>query len=269
MEYRKKIKPFLNWAGGKRWFIANHASLLPKTFNTYIEPFLGSGAVFFHLQPNRAILGDSNKNLILTYKAIKKNWEKVFHHLKKHKKLHSKNHYYDTRELIPRSLEEKAARFIYLNRTCWNGLYRVNQKGQFNVPIGTKCTIIYEDDDFKYTAKLLQKTELQPADFEFLIDQSKENDFLFVDPPYTVKHNNNGFIKYNEKLFSWEDQTRLSEALKRAKDRGSIILCTNACHKSIKRLYKSTFKIKKVSRKSNISSLNATREKYDELLIYS
>lgn len=181
--------------------------LLPKRFNRYIEPFLGSGAVFFYLRPKGGILGDSNRDLIETYQAIKQNWAIVYRHLVEHQGRHSRNYYYQIRSVRPTSLALRAARFIYLNRTCWNGLYRVNQEGKFNVPIGTRSSVIFEDDCFDEIAGALKEVELRACDFEELIDLAEEGDLIFADPPYTVRHNHNGFIKYNENLFSWSELT--------------------------------------------------------------
>ena len=264
---RSSIKPFLKWAGGKRWFVTYHANLLPKRINRYIEPFLGSGAVFFNLRPAKAILGDFNSELIDTYLAIKQNWALVVRYLKRHQGMHSRNHYYRVRSSRPRSLASRAARFIYLNRTCWNGLYRVNQAGIFNVPIGTRESVVFEDDRFDEVSEFLQGAELHSCDFEQLIEMADEGDFVFADPPYTVRHNNDSFIKYNEKLFSWPDQERLCDALKRAKNRGAQILATNACNQSVKELYKGSFEMIEVSRNSLISSKVETRRKCEELVI--
>jgi len=261
------VKPFLKWAGGKRWFVAKHAELLPKQFNRYIEPFLGSGAVFFHLQPEWALLGDSNGELIATYIALKENWSLVYRHLEEHQIRHSREYYYSIRNSQPENPVSCAARFIYLNRTCWNGLYRVNQSGVFNVPKGTKSSVIFEDDSFDRISEALQGAELHSCDFEELIDMAKDGDLVFVDPPYTVRHNHNAFIKYNEKLFSWADQERLALALKRAKNRGASVVSTNANHQSVRDLYLDTFKTLVVSRNSLISSKVETRTKYEELII--
>jgi DNA adenine methylase len=263
------LKPFLKWAGGKRWFVAEHANLLPKRFNRYIEPFLGSGAVFFYLCPSKGILGDSNSDLIDTYLAIKQNWALVYRYLKKHQQMHSRDYYYRTRSFKPKSLASRAARFIYLNRTCWNGLYRVNQAGIFNVPIGTRKSVIFEDDRFDKVSESLQGADLHACDFEQIIDMADEGDFVFADPPYTVRHNNNSFIKYNEKLFSWLDQERLCGALKRAKNRGAQILATNACSQSVRELYKASFKTIEVTRNSLISSKVENRKKCEELAIFT
>ena len=163
----------------------------------------------------------------------------------------------------------KAARFLYLNRTCFNGIYRVNRAGKFNVPYGNKSTIIYENESFSSLSKVLSNSILTVNDFEKTIDLAKKDDFLFVDPPYTVAHNNNGFIEYNEKIFSWDDQIRLFNKLKEAKDRGVKILLTNANHSSIRELYENDFELVEVSRYSSVSGLAQHRKKYSELIIKS
>lgn len=269
IEDRMEIKPFLKWAGGKRWLTAKYSHMFPNEFGTYYEPFLGSGAIFFHLQPKNSVLADLNGELIETYGAIKDDWEQVFKHLMVHHKNHSSEYYYRIRKQKTLNPYTSAAKLIYLNKTCWNGLYRVNLKGEFNVPIGTKTRVVDEDDSYAEIAKLLVNAELLNVDFEKVIDQSKEGDFLFVDPPYTVRHNYNGFVKYNERLFAWEDQVRLKEALLRADARGVKFLMTNACHDSLKTLYADAFEMAVVERSSVISGTNAGRGSYEELLIYS
>ncbi|MBN1546265.1 MAG: Dam family site-specific DNA-(adenine-N6)-methyltransferase [Syntrophaceae bacterium] len=264
-----RIKPFLKWAGGKRWFVYNHSNRFPEKYNRYIEPFLGSGAVFFHLNPDNALLGDSNPELIFTYQAIKDNWELVYRYLREHHQKHSREYYYKIRSFQPNSIYTRAARFIYLNRTCWNGLYRVNRQGVFNVPIGTKSSVIFEDDQFDQISAVLQGALLVASDFEQLIDVARDDDFIFVDPPYTVRHNHNAFIKYNETLFSWSDQIRLFQALSRARDRGAIIVGTNAYHSSVRDLYEGEFSIMCVSRNSPISSKASTRNNFDELVFFT
>lgn len=263
----ENIKPFLKWAGGKRWFVHRYAHLFPQTFDRYIEPFLGSGAAFFSLSQTQAILGDANPDLINAYAAIKSNWKLVYRYLKEHHLNHSHDYYYLIRAKKMTSAYSRAAQFIYLNRTCWNGLYRVNLKGVFNVPIGTKSTVVFEDDHFDLISERLKSAVLMVSDFERLIDSAGKGDFIFVDPPYTVRHNHNAFIKYNEKLFSWFDQIRLFQALKRAKNRGASILGTNAYHQSVRDLYEGEFNTICVSRNSPISSKASSRRNFDELVI--
>ncbi|WP_445356328.1 DNA adenine methylase [Microbulbifer sp. EKSA008] len=263
------IKPFLKWAGGKRWFVHKHSSLIPQEFNRYIEPFLGSGAVYFHVEPERAILGDLNQDLVDTYIALRENWSLVLRYLRRHHNFHCKEYYYQVRSEKPRSIYTRAARFIYLNRTCWNGLYRVNLKGEFNVPIGTKSSVIFPDDQFEEVSLMLQGAELFHTDFEALVDEAGRGDLLFVDPPYTVKHNLNGFVKYNEKLFSWCDQERLLMALERARRRGAQVLATNAYHESVRNLYQDNFQLIEANRTSTISGDVSKRDSFEELIIYS
>ena len=262
-----KAVPFLKWAGGKRWFISQHNNLLPSHYNRYIEPFLGSGAVFFHLRPNSAIIADSNQDLIETYIAIRDFPEEIQNLLQIHQRYHSKEYYYTIRQSNYETIWEKAARFLYLNRTCWNGLYRVNRQGQFNVPIGTKTKVMLDTDNFPFISEILAKTKILTSDFESVIDQAEEEDFIFIDPPYTVKHNENGFVNYNEKIFSWEDQIRLRDSIGRAATRGARILMTNADHESIRQLYNGMCQIESVERSSIIAGKSTHRGKTTEVLI--
>lgn len=268
MEIRQDngLQPFLKWAGGKRWLVARDQGLFPESFDTYFEPFLGGAAVYFHLGPDRAVLSDINAELIDTYRAIKENWRLVQRYLKCHQLRHSKEYYYQQRGLQTRSLFTRAARMLYLNRTCWNGLYRVNLKGQFNVPIGTKTNVLLDTDNFEAVANLLESAALKVQDFEKTMELSKKNDFIFIDPPYTVKHNFNGFIKYNENLFAWEDQVRLREAVDRAVGRGSKVLVLNAAHENIRELY-SAYPQRTLFRKNVLSGKPQYRGVYEELVV--
>lgn len=261
------LLPFLKWAGGKRWLIAQHSSLLPTEFNTYVEPFLGSGAVYFHMRPETALISDANLELITTYREIRKNWRKVESALKRHHRNHSEDYYYGERARKHRAPHESAAQFIYLNRTCWNGLYRVNLRGEFNVPIGTKTAVSLVSDDFAAVADLLGNAELAHSDFERTIDRAKRDDFLFVDPPYITRHNFNGFVKYNDKIFSWQDQERLATAVDRAKCRGVKILVTNANHRSVRDLYSGLGKMHSVTRNSVLAADSNNRGETSELAV--
>lgn len=264
----KESAPFLKWPGGKRWFVSKYPNLLPKEFNRYIEPFLGGGSVFFHLKPPQSILSDLNPELIATYEAIRNDWRAMNQTLLFHQKNHSGDYYYTIRESKPRTPKTKAARMIYLNRTCFNGIYRVNSCGKFNVPKGTRDSVVQEIDDFEQTSALLANAELRTSDFEPVIEQALENDFIFADPPYTVRHNVNGFLRYNEHLFTWCDQVRLADSLARAHKRGAKIVSTNANHDSIRRLYLDRgFNLQTVSRYSSISANPKSRKQFEELVI--
>lgn len=266
MDRSVSVVPILKWAGGKRWLIEKTNVFFPSHFGRYVEPFLGSAAVFFHLAPHEAVLSDLNGSLIETYSAIRDSWEQVLTYLRKHQRLHSREYYYLVRDTIPRKLEARAARFLYLNRTCWNGLYRVNLQGKFNVPIGTKTKVLLQSDNFQLTASRLRAATLITCDFESSIERAGTGDFIFADPPYTVKHNINGFLKYNEKIFSWSDQIRLREALGRAHDRGAKFALSNAAHKSIRELYED-FSITRLKRESVIAGKPSGRGRTEELLI--
>lgn len=270
LDIRSNPLPFLKWPGGKRWFITTHAHLLPTKFGTYIEPFLGSGSVFFHLQPSKAILGDLNPDLIAAYRGIQQDWLGVEELLERHDEEHDSAYYYNLRSTEPRNYVKRAARLIYLNRTCFNGIYRVNLDGRFNVPKGTRDTVLFDTDNFSEISSCLAKAELHVSDFETLVNRAKENDFVFADPPYTVTHNVNGFIKYNERLFSWIDQIRLADALKRARERGAKIVSTNANHQAVRALYlERGFRLKTVSRFSSISADSRSRNPFEELIVLS
>lgn len=261
------IVPFLKWAGGKRWLISSQDGLFPNEFGRYYEPFLGSAAVFFRLKPTKATLSDTNADLIDCYVGIRDSWQKVEELLRLHQFRHSQTYYEGVRASRPASIEGKAARFVYLNRTCWNALYRVNLKGEFNVPIGTKTNVLLGTDDFEAVAKRLKRVTLAVCDFEALINRARSGDLVFADPPYTVKHNFNGFVKYNEKIFRWEDQVRLSKCLQRASSRGVQVLSTNANHPSIVDLYRGHFTLLPVTRRSVIAADRKFRGYYEELII--
>ncbi|HEY0918168.1 DNA adenine methylase [Devosia sp.] len=260
------MDPFLKWAGGKRWLTAGSRFPVPVRYNRYIEPFVGSGAVFFHLLPQAALLGDANGDLIELYTAMRDSPSQLYARMVVHQALHNREHYYAVRSCVPADRMDRAARLLYLNRTCWNGLYRVNRRGEFNVPIGTKVAVLLDGERFQDYADALKGTELYAGDFEAVVDRAENGDFLFVDPPYTVKHNENGFVKYNEQLFSWEDQCRLREALLRAKSRGVTIAMTNADHLSIRELYGEEMSYRSIERHSILAASSARRGRTTEAL---
>lgn len=260
------MEPFLKWAGGKRWLVEKALCPTPPNYKRFCEPFLGSGAMLFHLEPESAIINDINTELIETYQTLATDWESVYQVLRQYNKKHCKEFYYKIRSTSPRKPHMKAARFIYLNRTCWNGLYRVNQDGKFNVPKGTKDRVVLSTDDFKSVSELLKRCSIYNSDFESIIDKTEKNDFLFVDPPYTIKHNNNGFVKYNEKMFSWDDQVRLARSVRDAAARGVHVVVTNAKHNCIRELYRG-FIFKILKRASVIASSSDRRGTYEEFLI--
>lgn len=260
------MKPFIKWAGGKRWILNDPNFTLPPFDGRYIEPFLGGGAVFFHLAPEAAILSDINVRLVETYQAIKSDWQKVISALEEMQENHSTDFFYLERGRTRDLLHDRAAQFLYLNRTCFNGLYRENLRGQFNVPIGTKSSVLMADDDFAQASRILAGASLSACDFEETLSEARKGDLVFIDPPYTTAHNVNGFIKYNQKIFSWEDQQRLQRCVAAAKDRGAKILLTNADHDSIHNLYAELGSPKILGRASVISGSAGARTKTTEVL---
>lgn len=267
VENRVVLEPFLKWAGGKRWFAARHLDLLPQNFERLLEPFLGSGAMFFALQPEMAIVSDLNVDLIDCYEAVRDDPSAITEGLRIHQKKHSKDHYYAVRGTVPGCKIERAVRFLYLNRTCWNGLYRVNKKNEFNVPIGTKSSVILASDDFHAVSVALKSAKIMKSDFELTLAGAGPGDFAFVDPPYTVKHNLNGFLKYNDKIFSWEDQVRLRDAVQDAAKRGAKVLVTNGNHTSVQELYANVGRMDVVSRASVLAANSRHRSATSELVI--
>ena len=261
------VAPFLKWVGGKRWFADRYLHLIPRDYGRYVEPFLGSGAMFFALRPGEALLSDLNPDLIDCYHAIRDAPESIAERLAEHHRLHDKAHYYETRSDKPEDPVERAAWFIYLNRTCWNGLYRVNRRNEFNVPIGTKTSVVLPSDDFSASSRLLSGAEILHQDFEATLNSARTGDFVFVDPPYTVKHNLNGFLKYNDKIFSWADQLRLRDAVIRAAERGALVLVTNANHSSIREIYEGVGRQQVVGRASVLAASAAHRSFSEELVV--
>ena len=159
-------EPFLKWPGGKRWLVQRYGRLFPTTYNRYIEPFLGGGAVFFHLLPSRAILADANAELINAYRCLQSHPEVIDRRLRRLHAHHGSRLYYQMRAMKPTSAVGRAIRFIYLNRTCFNGIYRVNHKGEFNVPMGSKGLVEYPDGYLLSVAERLNTASLKVADFE-------------------------------------------------------------------------------------------------------
>lgn len=265
----KQIVPFLKWPGGKRWLAKKYKEYFPKEYNMYIEPFLGSGAVFFSLQPKEAILSDINKELINLYVIMRDNPKELKGQLVYHQERHTKEHYYKIRDVILTDNLKCAGRLLYLNRACYNGMYRVNKQGKFNVPIGTKNNFTYDIDQFDQYADCLKHATLICGDFYEIINKAKKNDFIFADPPYATSGKAN-FTKYNDELFVWQDQLRLHEALVNAKARGAKIVLTNVYCKEIIEMYKNDgFYVHILQRSSNIAGQADKRGKVKELMITS
>jgi len=246
-------RPFLRWAGSKRRLLSQIVPHLPESFNRYFEPFLGGGALFFLLGPERALLSDSNAELIQVWRAVAEAPSEV-HKWSVALPLTSEN-YYEVRSR--RSIEplRRAGEFIYLNRGAFNGLYRVNRSGAFNVPWGAPRSLnVIDEASLTGAAKSLSsaRVKVEVLDFQISVDRSTRGDLVYLDPPYVTGHNNNGFVDYNEKLFSWADQIRLAQAAESARMRGAHVIVSNAYHPEVAKLYPN-FTVQALTRKSNIA----------------
>ncbi len=264
----EKATPFLRWTGSKSWFVKDEIQkFLTVDFTNYHELFLGGGAVFFHLAPeNQSYLYDLNEELINTYIQIRDNLDSVVSALKDLK--NSEEDYYRIRARKCRTDHTRAARFIYLNRTSFNGIYRVNSLGLYNVPYGKRKSVdIVTEDNLRAVQEVLTDVEIVNTDFADSLENIRENDLVYIDPPYTVAHQNNGFIEYNSKLFSWEDQERLLNVVRAIDDMGAYFILSNAEHYSIRDLYRGVGQIHTASRYSKVGGRNKTRGMFNEVII--
>lgn len=262
------VNTFLKWPGGKRWIFNNYKEIFPKSYSRYIDPFLGGGSIFYGLKPKIAIISDINEELINLYITMRDNYLLLAKYMKQHQNAHDKNYYYAIRNKEFKDPIKRAARLLYLNRTCFNGMYRVNKQGKFNVPIGTKNNCIYDIDDFEIYSNILKNAKIYTNDFETTIKFAKKDDFIFADPPYKTSKKQESFIKYNEKIFSWADQVRLFQCLCKAKKRGAKILLTNANCDEIKNMYlEEGFDLRIIKRSSLIAGKTSSRQIVQELVV--
>jgi DNA adenine methylase len=262
------VKPFVKWPGGKQWLAGAAPHLVPATWRgRYYEPFAGGAAFFFAIEPGRATLSDRNRELMMTYRAIRGDADAVIRRLKHYP--YNAKFFYQIRDTRPRSANSVASRLLYLNRTCWNGLYRVNRKGQFNTPFGrfTNPTIC-DADRLKAAAKLLRRARLRDEDFEEVVSEASRGDLVYLDPPYITGHQHNGFLKYNAPLFSWDDQQRLARVARGLVARGVHVLISNADHSTVSSLYLG-FHHYRVRRKSLIAGPVNSRGVVTEILLSS
>ena len=260
------LPPLIKWAGGKRRLLPDIAEIVPPQFGRYYEPFLGGGAVFFSLLPTAATLGDTNGELIQMYVQVRDHPDSVLSRLRRMS--NSEEEYYRIRSMKPRTEAGKAARFIYLCTLSFNGIYRQNLKGEFNVPYGYK-THIHPCDAamLERISESLQGKTLLEGDFEKTTSTAGKGDLVYFDPPYTVAHGNNGFIKYNAMIFSWADQKRLASVALRLKKAGCKVIVSNADHDSIRELYPD-FKIRMIERYSVMAASSEFRRPVRECLFY-
>lgn len=262
-----KSSPLLKWPGGKRSLLKQVLPLVPDSYNSYYEAFCGGGALFFAIQPSIAVLSDNNADLINCYVQVRDHPDEVIGYLSTLR--NTKEDYYRIRSHIPTDQVAKAARLIYLTTLSFNGIHRLNLKGEFNVPYNHK-THVQPCDPAKIRAASLafSSVEFLCADFGTAIASAKEGDVVYLDPPYTVAHGNNGFIKYNSRIFSWNDQIRLSNLARDIADRGCKVIVSNANHPSIIELYQG-FQVQTVERASVIAATSRFRRSITECIFHN
>lgn len=264
-----ELPTFIKWAGGKTQLVSQFHYLMPDKFNNYLEPFLGSGAFFFYITQRyrcTAILSDNNAELINAFEMVKEKPNDLIPLLAEHKQNHSKNYYYAIRKEKPTGKLERAARFIYLNKTCFNGLYRVNSKGEFNVPMGSyKNPTIYSEKTILRASKLLQNATLKVSSFEGVLDDAKKGDFVYFDPPYhPIKKTS--FTSYTKEDFSEKEQHELVKVFKKLDERGCFVMLSNSDTTFIKELY-AGFKQRRVKARRAINCNGSGRGKINELVV--
>ena len=266
-----KAKPFIKWVGGKRQLLPNIINNMPLEFNNYYEPFMGGGALFFHLNHNKSFLNDINEELVNLYKVVKEDVELLIEDLKKHK--NTKEYFYkirnqDREEVYEKmSTIEKASRFIYLNKTCFNGLYRVNKKGQFNTPFGSyNNPKIVDSENLRLASESLKYTIISQGSFHLLEDKIKKNDFIYLDPPYAPLSATSNFTSYTKENFDLKMQEELRDFCDRIHKKGAYFLLSNSSAPLIYDLYKN-YDIEEVLASRNINSKGDSRGKIKELLV--
>lgn len=271
------VHPFVKWAGGKTQLLEVIESHLPETFNRYFEPFVGGGALLFKLQPKAFSINDSNEELICVYKCLENNelFELLKKELLKHEENHSEEYYYQVREMdklegfynLP--IYTRAGRMIYLNKACFNGLYRVNSKGYFNVPSGKKTAVNCFDKKTFDNLNLFfknRKPVITSIDFEEAVKNAKAGDFVYFDPPYDTWEEKNSFTSYDKNAFGKEEQVRLAKVFKELSDKGVYVMLSNHNTKFINELYKG-FHITVVPAKRMINSKADGRGEVEEVII--
>ena len=263
----QRANPFLKWAGGKRQLLAAYEPYFPREYERYFEPFLGSGAVFFRLTPKAAILSDVVDEVIATYGVVRDDVEDLIDALASH--VNEKQHFARVRSLDPWKLTavERATRFIYLNRTCYNGLFRVNRSGQFNVPFGFyKNPAICDTARLRAASAALQGADLRCADFEEILDSAKAGDFVYLDPPYIPLSSTANFTAYSRQGFDEVEQKRLAAVFRRLNFRGCLLMLSNSDTEVVRRLY-GGFRVVSVQARRAINSKADRRGPIPELLV--
>ena len=268
---QQETYPIVKWVGGKRQLMFELLKNMPKNYNRYFEPFIGGGALFFELQPENAYISDMNEELINLYQVVRDNVDELIADLQKHDI--SKEYFMEIRN-IDRTEEyqnwsnaQKASRFIYLNRTCFNGMYRVNSKGEFNVPFGHyKNPRILDENNLINCSNLLQRTEIKHADFSEILKKVKKGDFVYFDPPYVPLSETSSFTSYTKDGFDMDMQLSLKDVCDELDSKGVKFLLSNSDTQFVNELYEN-YNIKKVFASRQINANADGRGKITEVLV--
>ena len=270
-----KLRPFLKWAGGKGQLLPELAARLPQSFGAYHEPFVGGGALFFELASrgmlSQAYLSDMNQPLIDTYTAVRDQAAKVISTLRQHQIKHDRDYYYRVRALDSARLSPagRAARVIYLNKTCYNGLYRENKSGQFNVPLGQyKNPTICDEDTLRAASRALRGVDVAQRSYTSVLDRVEPGDFVYFDPPYHPLSATSSFTSYDRNGFAEDDQRKLRDVFATLARRGVYVMLSNSDTPLIRELY-AGFNIERVYASRSINSKANGRGKIAELIICS
>lgn len=277
LEETKALRPFVKWAGGKTQLLERLHAYMPETYNNYFEPFIGGGSFFLNIAPKKATINDFNAELVCAYKCFQNDelFESLKNELKKHEVNHSEEYYYQIRSMDKKErfltlpIYVRAARMIYLNKSCFNGLYRVNSRGFFNVPSGRKKKVAtFDEDNFDSLREYFRNNDITilNGDFEDAVKNAKAGDFVYFDPPYDVIENKNSFTSYAKNDFGKEEQIRLAKLYKRLSDRGVMVMLSNHNTAFINELYKD-FNIHVVNAKRMINSKADGRGDVEEVII--
>jgi len=267
-----RIPTFLKWAGGKGSLISQYRNLFPDKIERYFEPFVGSGVIFFYIKqvfnPKFVMLSDISEDLINCWQVVRDDVKELIGLLEIHKEKHNKEYYYDTRALLPQGIStvQRAARLIYLNRTCFNGLYRVNSKGEFNVPMGDyKNPRILDVKNLKKASKMLKGVKIETRSYNNILKQVKKDDFVYMDPPYCPISKTSSFTSYTGSPFLEKEQEELANFCKKLDKKGCKFILSNSGCKFIRDLYKN-FKIIPITAKRMISADSSKRGNVRELV---
>lgn len=269
------IQPFTKWTGGKRQLLPVIKSLMPDNYNSYFEPFIGGGALFFDLSPDKAVINDFNNELMNCYQQIKKHPQKLIELLTKHQENNSKEYYLELRAVdrdnrINKMTDvERAARIMYMLRVDFNGLYRVNSKNQFNVPYGRyKNPKIVDSDLILSISQYLNKNniEILTGDFEKAVEDVGAGDFVYFDPPYIPLSETSAFTSYTHEGFSYEEQVRLRDVFRKLDKKGAYVMLSNSSSPLVEELYKG-FNIHKVEATRTNGAKVSSRGKISEFIV--